>query len=45
MVYDLRSDRRVVLTSGSFPLLLCRMDVDVADKGEAGCELTLFADC
>ena len=30
MVYDLRSDRRVVLTSESFNLPLCRVDTDVA---------------
>ena len=33
------------LTTASFLLLLCKMDADVPDKGDAGCELTLSTDC
>ena len=44
-IYHLRRDRRFSLSSMPFTLPLCKMDADVADKGDAGWELTLSADC
>ena len=44
-IEHLRRDRRFSLSSTPFPLPLFKMDADVADKGDAGWELTLSADC
>ena len=44
-IYHLRRNRHFSLSSTPFPLPLCKMDADVAGKGDAGWELTLSADC
>ena len=44
-IYHLRRDRRFSLSSTLSPLPLCKMNGDVADKGDAGWEFTLSADC
>ena len=44
-VDHLRRDRHFSLSYTPSPLPICRIDADVADKGDAGCEFTLSADC
>ena len=43
-IYHLRRDRRFSLSSTLSPLPLCKMNADVADKGDTGWEFTLSAD-